>query len=54
MVVTSLERNGLTTGLARDVYSPSMLSGSGGVAYQLLRMHPDCTLPSVLLPGEAQ
>lgn len=53
MVVTSLEHNGLTTGLARDVYSPSMLSGSGGVAYQLLRMHPDCTLPSVLLPGEA-
>jgi type 2 lantibiotic biosynthesis protein LanM len=53
MVVTSLETHGLTTGLARDVYSPSMLSGAGGVAYQLLRMHPDCTLPSVLLPGEA-
>lgn len=53
MVVTSLETHGLTTGLARDVYSPSMLSGAGGVAYQLLRMHPECPLPSVLLPGEA-
>lgn len=53
-VVTSLENNGLTTGLARDVYSPSMLSGSGGIAYQLLRMHPDCTLPSVLLPGDPE
>ncbi len=51
MVVTGLETHGLTTGLARDVYSPSMLSGSGGVADQLLRMHPGCTLPSVLLPG---
>ncbi|MDQ3785861.1 MAG: type 2 lanthipeptide synthetase LanM family protein [Actinomycetota bacterium] len=53
-VVTSLERDGLTTGLARDVYSPSMLSGSGGVAYQLLRMHPDCGLPSLLLPGAGE
>ncbi|MEJ2852623.1 MULTISPECIES: type 2 lanthipeptide synthetase LanM family protein [unclassified Saccharothrix] len=53
-VLGSLESNGITTGLAREVYSPSIMSGSGGVAYQLLRMHPDCTLPSVLLLGEAR
>jgi type 2 lantibiotic biosynthesis protein LanM len=51
-IVSSLEKHGTTTGLAREVYSPSMMSGSGGVAYQLLRMHPDCDLPSVLLLGE--
>ena len=49
MVLGSLEANGPTTGLAREVYSPSIMSGSGGIAYQLLRMHPDCDLPSVLL-----
>lgn len=48
-VVGSLEANGPTTGLAREVYSPSIMSGSGGIAYQLLRLHPDCDLPSVLL-----
>ncbi|WP_309110527.1 type 2 lanthipeptide synthetase LanM family protein [Saccharothrix sp.] len=52
-VLGSLETNGVTTGLAREVYSPSVMSGSGGVAYQLLRMHPECDLPSVLLLGEA-
>ncbi|WP_051795427.1 type 2 lanthipeptide synthetase LanM [Kibdelosporangium aridum] len=51
-IITSLETHGTTTGLAREVYSPSLMSGSGGVAYQLLRMHPECTLPSVLVPGE--
>ncbi|MEV0679156.1 type 2 lanthipeptide synthetase LanM family protein [Actinosynnema sp. NPDC050436] len=50
MVLGSLEANGPTTGLAREVYSPSVMSGSGGIAYQLLRMHPGCDLPSVLLP----
>ncbi len=52
MVLGSLEANGPTTGLAREVYSPSIMSGSGGIAYQLLRMHPDCDLPSVLLLGD--
>ncbi|GLZ33774.1 lanthionine synthetase [Lentzea sp. NBRC 105346] len=51
-VIGSLEAHGTTTGLAREVYSPSLMSGSGGVAYQLLRMHPDCDLPSVLLLGD--
>ncbi|CCH31420.1 type 2 lanthipeptide synthetase LanM family protein [Actinosynnema sp. NPDC047251] len=52
MVLGSLEANGPTTGLAREVYSPSIMSGSGGIAYQLLRMHPDSDLPSVLLLGD--
>jgi len=51
-LLTSLETYGVTTGLAREVYSPSMLSGSGGPAYTLLRMHPDCPLSSVLLLGD--
>jgi len=52
MILGSLEKHGTTTGLAREVYSPSLMSGSGGVAYQLLRMHPDCDLPSVLILSE--
>lgn len=52
MVIGSVESEGPTTGLAREVYSPSIMSGSGGIAYQLLRMHPDCDLPSVLLLGD--
>ncbi|MGW5053743.1 type 2 lanthipeptide synthetase LanM family protein [Actinokineospora sp. NPDC004072] len=54
LVLGGLETHGVTTGLAREVYSPSVLSGSGGVAYQLLRMHPECDLPSVLLLGAAR
>ncbi|MEO6088296.1 MAG: lanthionine synthetase LanC family protein, partial [Umezawaea sp.] len=53
LVLGGIEEHGATTGLAREVYSPSLLSGSGGVAYQLLRMHPDSDLPSVLLLGGA-
>lgn len=50
-VITSLEDNGPVSGLARDAYSPGLLAGLGGVAYQLLRMHPDSGLPSVLTLG---
>ncbi|WP_157251549.1 type 2 lanthipeptide synthetase LanM family protein [Nonomuraea typhae] len=49
-ILGSLEENGPISGLARDAFAPGILPGLGGVAYQLLRMHPDCTLPSVLLP----
>ncbi len=48
-VIGSLERNGPISGLARDTFSPGLLPGLGGVAYQLLRMHPECDLPSVLI-----
>ncbi|WP_205315603.1 type 2 lanthipeptide synthetase LanM family protein [Nonomuraea lactucae] len=49
-ILGSLEVNGPISGLARDAFTPGLLPGLGGVAYQLLRMHPECALPSVLLP----
>jgi type 2 lantibiotic biosynthesis protein LanM len=49
-IVTSVEQYGPATGLTRAVFQPGLFVGSGGVAYQLLRMHPDGDLPSVLLP----
>lgn len=52
-VLTSLEEHGATSGLTREVFSPALMSGLGGTAYQLLRMHPECDLPSVLLPDPA-
>ncbi|NUR62108.1 MAG: type 2 lantipeptide synthetase LanM [Catenulispora sp.] len=54
-VLSGLEEFGAVSGLARDAFAPGLLSGVGGVAYQLLRMHPECPLPSVLVPdpGEA-
>jgi len=49
-VIGSIEQHGPISGFARETFVPGLLPGLGGVAYQLLRMHPDCTLPSVLLP----
>ncbi|GAA3815813.1 type 2 lanthipeptide synthetase LanM family protein [Sphaerisporangium flaviroseum] len=49
-VIGSLEEHGPVSGYARDAFAPGLLSGLGGVAYQLLRMHPGSPLPSVLLP----
>ncbi|MGX7826212.1 type 2 lanthipeptide synthetase LanM family protein [Actinokineospora sp. 24-640] len=49
-VVAVLEEHGVVTGMARDAFSPGLLPGAGGIAYQLLRLHPDSPLPSVLLP----
>lgn len=48
-VLTSLERHGPVSGTASSAFVPGLLPGHGGVAYQLLRMHPDCPLPSVLV-----
>ncbi|WP_323746220.1 type 2 lanthipeptide synthetase LanM family protein [Catenulispora pinisilvae] len=48
-IVTSLEENGAISGMARDAFSPAMMSGLGGVAYQLLRMGAGNELPSVLV-----
>ncbi|GAA1983975.1 type 2 lanthipeptide synthetase LanM family protein [Catenulispora subtropica] len=48
-IVASLEENGAISGMARDVFSPTMMSGLGGVAYQLLRMAEGTDLPSVLV-----
>jgi type 2 lantibiotic biosynthesis protein LanM len=54
-MIAGLEEYGLISGLARDTFAPGLLPGVGGIGYQLLRMHPDSPLPSVLLPdpGEA-
>jgi type 2 lantibiotic biosynthesis protein LanM len=52
-VVSHLETYGPTTADGADVFSPGLFIGAGGVAYQLLRMHPDSGLPSVLLPDPA-
>jgi type 2 lantibiotic biosynthesis protein LanM len=47
-ILDSIERHGPTTGHPGGAPDPGLLAGSAGIAYQLLRMHPDCTLPSVL------
>ena len=49
-MVSALEEFGVVTGLAREAFSPALLPGAGGIAYQLLRLHPSSDLPSVLLP----
>ncbi len=49
-VLASVTEFGPVAGLARDAFSPGLLPGVAGMAYQLLRLHPDCPLPSVLLP----
>ncbi|WP_284333431.1 type 2 lanthipeptide synthetase LanM family protein [Dyella flagellata] len=50
-ILSSLEEYGPSCGLTKEVVVPGLLSGVGGVAYQLLRMHPDSRLPSVLILG---
>ena len=51
-LLSSLEEFGPSCGLTREVYVPGLLPGLGGVAYQLLRTHPDSDLPSVLTIGD--
>jgi lantibiotic modifying enzyme len=52
-VLASIEKHGPVSGVARQAFSPGLLPGLGGVAYQLLRMNPECELGSVLVPGLA-
>lgn len=52
-VLTSIEQHGVLCGVTAAAFAPSLLPGVGGVAYQLLRSHPDSDLPSILtLEGE--
>jgi lantibiotic modifying enzyme len=51
LLLTSLEDNGPSCGLTRDAFAPGLMPGLGGIAYQLLRMHPDHELPSLLTFG---
>ncbi|MEO7263121.1 MAG: type 2 lanthipeptide synthetase LanM family protein [Jatrophihabitantaceae bacterium] len=50
-IIGSLEKYGPASGLARAAFCPGLMPGLGGVAYQLLRMDPGCSLPSLLVPG---
>jgi type 2 lantibiotic biosynthesis protein LanM len=47
-IITSIEQHGPITGYASNTPTPGLLAGTSGIAYQLLRLHPDCDLPSVL------
>jgi len=49
--IGGLEAHGAVCGMARDAFVPGLLPGVGGVAYQLLRAHPQSDLPSMLVPG---
>nr|WP_239538366.1 type 2 lanthipeptide synthetase LanM family protein [Dyella mobilis] len=48
---SSLEQHGPYCGMTSGVFVPGLMPGLGGVAYQLLRMHPESHLPSVLVPS---
>ncbi|MFB6391769.1 type 2 lanthipeptide synthetase LanM family protein [Polymorphospora lycopeni] len=49
-VLSSLEQHGPRWAMNNGMFRPGLLAGAGGIAYQLLRMHPEATLPSLLLP----
>ena len=50
-ILTGLERHGPVCGIVREALMPGLLPGIGGVAYQLLRWHPESDLPSILTLG---
>jgi len=50
-ILTGLEQYGPVCGIVRDALMPGLLPGTGGVAYQLLRWHPESGLPSILTLG---
>jgi type 2 lantibiotic biosynthesis protein LanM len=50
-ILTALEQHGPVCGIVREALVPGLLPGIGGVAYQLLRWHPESDLPSVLTLG---
>lgn len=49
-LLASLDQHGSRCGITNDVFSPSLMTGPGGIAYQLLRAHPEARLPSFVLP----
>jgi lantibiotic modifying enzyme len=51
IILTSLEQDGPSCGVGRDAFTPGLLPGVGGIAYQLLRAHPEHDLPSILIPS---
>lgn len=51
LILTSLEQHGPSCGMGRNAFTPGLLPGLGGIAYQLLRAHPEHDLPSILTPS---
>ncbi|HEY2113595.1 MAG TPA: type 2 lanthipeptide synthetase LanM family protein, partial [Candidatus Angelobacter sp.] len=51
VILTSLEQDGPSCGMGRTAFTPGLLPGLGGIAYQLLRAHPKHELPSILTLG---
>lgn len=49
VILSSIEEHGIVGGLARDAFSPGLMSGISGSIHQLIRMHPECAIPSPLL-----
>ncbi|MDT8997863.1 type 2 lanthipeptide synthetase LanM family protein [Paucibacter sp. APW11] len=49
-LLSSLDAHGSRCGITNEVFSPSLMTGPGGIAYQLLRAHPDAELPSFVRP----
>jgi type 2 lantibiotic biosynthesis protein LanM len=50
VILTSLEQDGPSCGTGRAAFTPGLLPGLGGVAYQLMRVHSEHDLPSILIP----
>jgi type 2 lantibiotic biosynthesis protein LanM len=51
LILTHLDQHGPFGGMSRNAFTPGLLPGLGGIAYQLLRAHPEHDLPSILTPG---
>jgi len=51
LILTSVEQDGPSCGMGRNAFTPGLLPGVGGIAYQLLRADPEHDLPSILTPG---
>ncbi len=49
VILSSIEEHGIVGGLARDAFTPGLMSGISGSIHQLVRMHPECAIPSPLL-----
>lgn len=49
IILSSIEEHGIVGGLARDAFTPGLMSGIAGSIHQLNRMHPACDMPSPLL-----
>ena len=49
LILSSIEEHGIVGGLARDAFTPGLMSGISGSILQLVRMHPDSAVPSPLL-----